>query len=69
MALRIGDRVRIRCHDEGYSELIGTVHHVFLSGRCMVAVGAVTLLNLPEEWLTHEVSDGYTAGHAEKKDG
>lgn len=69
MAFRIGDRVRIRCHDEGYSESTGTVHHVFRSGRCMVAVGAVTLLNLPEEWLTNEVSDGYTAGHAEKKDG
>lgn len=53
----IGDRVLVLCNDEGYVGQVGEITHVFPSGRCMVAFGKITILNLPPEVLSHEVSD------------
>lgn len=51
----IGDTVVIMCHDEGYRGMIGTVKAVFASGRCLVSVGKIALLNVPPEGLAHAV--------------
>lgn len=53
--LRIGDTVVILCHDEGYRGMTGTVKAVFASGRCLVSVGEIALLNVPPEGLSHAV--------------
>lgn len=53
----IGDSVRVSCNDEGFAGDVGTITHVFPSGRCMVAIGRITILNLPQEALTREVSN------------
>jgi len=50
----IGDMVRVECNDEGFAGDTGTITHVFPSGRCMVAIGRITILNLPPEALTHD---------------
>jgi len=53
----IGDRVHVSCNDEGFAGQVGEITHVFPSGRCMVALGKITLLNLPPEALSREVSN------------
>lgn len=58
LPFRVGDSVTIGCNDEGFVSRRGTVTRVFPSGRCLVAVGTITILNLPPQVLTkHEVSD------------
>ena len=54
-SLRIGDTVVILCHDEGYRGRTGTVKAVFASGRCLVSVGKIALLNVPPEGLKRGV--------------
>jgi hypothetical protein len=51
--VRVGDSVVIMCHDEGYRGMTGTVEAVFASGRCLVSVGKIALLNVPPEGLQH----------------
>lgn len=51
----IGDRVHVSCNDEGFAGQVGEITHVFPSGRCMVALGRITILNLPPEAMTREV--------------
>jgi hypothetical protein len=46
---REGDTVTVLCHDEGYVGQTGTILRVFKSGRCMVAIGPIAVLNLPPE--------------------
>lgn len=53
--VRVGDTVVIMCHDEGYRGMTGTVKSVFASGRCLVSVGKIALLNVPPEGLAHAV--------------
>lgn len=54
---QIGQKVLITCNDEGYSGKVGEVVAVFPSGRCQVAIGPITVLNLPPEALSVAVSD------------
>ena len=51
---KVGDVVRIVCHDEGYIGRTGTVVAVFPSGRCQVSVGSIAVLNLPPEALKQD---------------
>jgi hypothetical protein len=53
----LGDKVVIKCHDEGYSGQHGKIVAVFASGRCQVAVGPIAILNLPPEGMQHAISD------------
>jgi hypothetical protein len=54
---KVGDVVRIVCHDEGYIGRTGTVVAVFPSGRCQVSVGSIAVLNLPPEAMSREIPD------------
>lgn len=51
MAFAVGDKVVVTCHDEGYSGKTGVIVAVFPSGRCLVSVGPIVLLNVPPEGL------------------
>lgn len=54
---QVGQKVLIICNDEGYSGKTGEIIAVFPSGRCQVAIGSITVLNLPPEALSREVPD------------
>ena len=53
----VGQKVLIVCNDEGYSGKVGEIIAVFPSGRCQVAIGPITVLNLPPEALSREIPD------------
>ena len=53
----VNDRVRIVCHDEGYTGRVGVIDAVFPSRRCLASVGPITLLNIPPEGIEKADND------------
>lgn len=50
----VGQKVIVVCNDEGFTGKTGEVVAVFPSGRCQVAIGPITVLNLPPEALKQD---------------
>lgn len=67
--IKIGDKVTVLCHDEGYVGRQGVVVAVFQSGRCQVAIGPIVLLNITPEGIKREVSNRQVGEGYSEEDG